>query len=196
MMNPRLALIAGTAAALAACADGEDPQDATEATAMSQSAERVENMQTADPAAVDPAEGQDGEALVTVIVSGVEPGAGDVFVALQDRVNFATVAGELTGRSPANGETVTIPLENVPDGAYAVSAFQDTNGDQTVTLRSNGPSEPYGFSGPEQGGWPEYELADFEVSSEGRNVEVSLIPPTNKSSGVRESNPNADADDY
>lgn len=183
-MNRKLAGIAGTAAVLAACADSEGGSETTSRDV----AQETPNMQATPGDTSSPAAGADGRALLTVVVEDVSLGGGEVLIALQDRATFATTGARMTARSPATGRTVTVPIEGVPPGTYAVSAFQDTNGDGAIDIRSNGPSEPFGFSGPVQAGWPEYELADFTVNAgeEGLFTTVALQPPVTTGTGVTE----------
>ncbi len=105
------------------------------------------------------------EADLVVEVRNVEQNAGSVMVALQSSNEFGKMAATATAMAESNAPSVAIPMENVETGSYAVAVFQDTNGDGTLNMDGNQPTEPYGFSGPVQSGAPEFSLASFEVAS-------------------------------
>lgn len=91
---------------------------------------------------VEPAAAADA----TVIVSGVLAGAGRVYVSLcSGGLDPASCAAGQTAE--ATGDSVAVRFPAVPDGVYAVAAFQDLNGNGRLDRSAHGlPLEPYGFS--------------------------------------------------
>lgn len=85
-------------------------------------------------------------ATVTVLVSGVESGEGQVYVGLCDR-GFAE-SDCLGGRfQPARPGEMRFVFDAVPTGVYAVAAYHDVNGNGVMDSNFLGvPREPYGFS--------------------------------------------------
>jgi uncharacterized protein (DUF2141 family) len=105
---------------------------------------------------------------LTVVVSGMEDVEGHLIVGLYDEENFR--------KKPINGqvvkvdnETMTIVLENILPGEYAVSLFQDENDNQKLDTGFLGiPTEKYGFSNNAKGqfGPPSYEECKFTVEGD------------------------------
>lgn len=87
------------------------------------------------------------EGAVMVSISGVQPNAGQVYVALQSEDDFADAGGDYTEILNDDRAVVDVTFEDVPRGEWAVAAFQDLNGDGTLTMGETGPTEPWGFSG-------------------------------------------------
>lgn len=164
------------ALALSACSDDRVDPDAPERGAID-GADREEIAQEKST------DGLQEGGLVTVQVSGVRIGAGDVYAAVQTRAQFADAAASFTNVVPADTESLTIPIKGVTPGTYAVSVFQDTDGDAAIQINSDGPAEPYGFSGGVQGGWPEFDIASFEVPPTGARAEVVLQDPVSVDDG-------------
>jgi len=120
--------------------------------------------------------GLGGESMVTVTVSGVEADAGEVFVALQTEQNFAQTGGEYTQVAEPQAGIVTVMFEDVEPGSYAVAAFQDTDGDGSLTLEEMGPTEPWGFSGNvDRTAMPEFADAAIEVGDMTTEATVNLL---------------------
>ena len=93
----------------------------------------------------------DGEAMVTVTVTGVQPNGGTVYVGLQDTGSFGSLDVKQGATADATADSVDVMIEGVPNGRYAVVAFQDTDGDGSTNLGPTGPAEPWGISGYEGG---------------------------------------------
>ncbi|GHT50489.1 hypothetical protein FACS189440_18000 [Bacteroidia bacterium] len=105
---------------------------------------------------------------LTIVVSGIEEVEGHLIVGLYDKENFQ--------KKPINGqyvkvdkETMTIVLEDILPGEYAVSLFQDENDNQKLDTGFLGiPTEKYGFSNNAKGqfGPPSYEDCKFIVDGD------------------------------
>lgn len=68
---------------------------------------------------------------VTINVTGLRQGTGDLYVSLQTRDQFMKptgTSGEIVTRPAAGSRTVT--LSNVPAGTYAISVWHDVNGNK------------------------------------------------------------------
>ncbi len=63
---------------------------------------------------------------------------------------------------------VEVAFDEIPDGEYAVMAFQDLNGDRRLNFDESGrPQEPYGISNnPVLQGPPSWEASKFELKSD------------------------------
>ena len=116
----------------------------------------------------------EGAAPVTVTINGVQPGGGQLFVALQDSDNFLQAAGAHTTKVDATAATVTATFDGVAPGSYAAAVIHDEDGDGDVALGETGPTEAWGLSGPAQSGSPEWTPAMFTVSETGGNATVTL----------------------
>ena len=110
-----------------------------------------------------------GDGTVTVTITGVEPDGGEIYVALQDEAGFAQKGGAYTQTVTPDRRSVRVTFDGVAAGAYAVAAFQDTNGDGDVSIGDAGPSEPWGVSGgtPRRGA-PTFADAMIDVDGETR----------------------------
>ena len=68
-------------------------------------------------------------------------------------------------KKPAFGFTLSIPCRGLPAGTYAISLFQDENGNGILDTGSFGrPTEKFGFSNNAEGimGAPAYKKCRFE----------------------------------
>lgn len=118
-----------------------------------------------------------GAASFTLRLAVAEP-EGTVYVSLID--NEADWDSDAEGRGftrDASSGTVTIEIEDVRPGTYAVKAFQDTDGNGELSTNALGiPNEPYGFSNnaPARFGPPGFGAASFTVDGEGMTQEITL----------------------
>lgn len=84
---------------------------------------------------------------VTITITGIAPGPGDLLVALQTEEEFLQEAGSYVLVMAADAETVSARLEDVVPGAYAVAVVHDEDGDGTFEVTETGPAEGWGISG-------------------------------------------------
>jgi uncharacterized protein (DUF2141 family) len=85
---------------------------------------------------------------LTVTVDGIENPKGKVMVAVFDSTNFlkAPVYYGMTKIEPGQ-EEVTVIIDSVASGKYAVTVFQDENDNNKMDTGAYGiPTEKYGFS--------------------------------------------------
>ena len=114
-------------------------------------------------------------ASVEVRVSGVTSNVGTIRVGVCTRAEFLKPTCRHVGHAPAQRGTVTVIVEGVPDGVYAVQAHHDTNGDGRIDMSFFGrPTEGIGFSrdAPFRFGPPRF--ADAALSIGGALVAVDI----------------------
>ena len=117
-------------------------------------------------------------ASLEVIVEGIEPGPGDVYVTLCQ--GGLTEAACPIGRNAApGGEAARFVFPDIPAGTWAVAAFQDVNGNGRLDRTPLGlPLEPYGFSGAVgRRARPDFAGASFGLREPGASVRVRLARP-------------------
>lgn len=115
---------------------------------------------------------------LTVVVGGIAKAEGQVMAALFDGpAGFPRgkiVVGQMVAAKPGQVELV---FKNLAPGRYAVSAYQDLNGNQRLDANMVGmPTEPYGFSRDARGqfGPPKFDDAAFQLGSEPQRISVTL----------------------
>lgn len=114
---------------------------------------------------------------LTVTLSNVGA-SGNVRVALYNKAENFPGGERFQGRevAPAAG-SVQVVFKDVPPGDYAVSAFQDLNGNQKLDTNSVGlPIEPVGFSSGARviNGPPAFADARFHMGAAARTESVIL----------------------
>jgi len=89
------------------------------------------------------------ENKLTVVVDGIEKSGGQVLVAVYDSTNFLKDQPLYAGMAKVeqDRDEVTIVIENVASGNYAVAVFHDENDNYKLDTGAYGiPTEKYGFS--------------------------------------------------
>lgn len=112
-----------------------------------------------------------------VVVTNVIPGKGMVRAALYDGAPTFLIKPRAAADAAGDKEKVELVFRGVPKGAYAVSAYQDTNGNKKLDSNSYGiPSEPYGMSRNAAGrsGPPAFDDAKVDVDAAGWTITVTL----------------------
>jgi uncharacterized protein (DUF2141 family) len=114
---------------------------------------------------------------LTIEVSGVTPGRGQVYVAVYDQSEtFPAPGRQRVGRIlAADGGSLTVRFEDLPPGQYAAVAFQDANGNGKLDKNFLGiPKEPYGFSNGARGsaGPPKFAAAAVTLNPNGTTAIV------------------------
>ena len=114
-------------------------------------------------------------ASVEVVVEGIEPGGGSVYVALcQGGLSEAECR---TGQEvSAQAASQRVVFDGVAPDVYAVAAYQDANGNRRLDRTGLGlPLEPYGFSGEAgRSGRPDFARARFALREPGLALRVRL----------------------
>jgi uncharacterized protein (DUF2141 family) len=114
---------------------------------------------------------------LTIEVSGITPGRGQIYVAVYDGPDtFPTAGQQRTGRIlEASAQSLVVHFEDLPPGEYAAAAFQDVNGNGKLDKNFLGmPREPYGFSNAARGsaGPPKFSAAAVTLNPDGTTTIV------------------------
>jgi uncharacterized protein (DUF2141 family) len=105
---------------------------------------------------------------LTIVIDGVEQTAGTIYAAVYDAENFLKkpVYGML---AKVDGEEVSVVLDSVAPGKYAVSLFHDENDNGKLDTGAFGiPTEKTGFSNNAKGtyGPPKFDDCKFTVDDD------------------------------
>jgi uncharacterized protein (DUF2141 family) len=114
---------------------------------------------------------------LTIEVSGVTPGRGQIYLAVYDRPDtFPTAGQQRTGQIlDSSGQSLIVHFKDLPPGEYAAVAFQDVNGNGILDKNFLGiPKEPYGFSNGARGsvGPPKFSAAAVTLNPDGATTIV------------------------
>jgi uncharacterized protein (DUF2141 family) len=114
---------------------------------------------------------------LTVSVENIRVDSGTVLIALYNSKKTFNNTGSMyrEGRAKVKNEIAVFTFENLAEGDYAISLFQDINDNNMLDKTSFGiPHEPYGFSNNASGtfGPPPYKKARFRYN--GRPMELSI----------------------
>ncbi len=119
---------------------------------------------------------QSGQVDVTVTNIKVKKG-GIVKIGIYEKEGFPTVGKEIKGTDVVVEKgVVTITIEDIPAGTYAIAVFQDKDSDGKLDSNLFGaPTEPYGFSNNIYGmfGPPDFEEVSFIVE-DGKTVSLTI----------------------
>lgn len=116
-------------------------------------------------------------AELTIKIKNVKHDASTIYIAI-----FANEANWPDGEpfralsTPAETEVTTVSVE-IPEGTYAVSVYQDINGNGQMDYNAlRMPKEPWGVSNdaPARFGPPKWKRMTFELGSEPFTAEFSL----------------------
>jgi len=103
-----------------------------------------------------------------------EKGALMVAVFTQDNFNKAP---SFAKKVAVKGDSLTLEFNNVPEGEYAVMAFQDLNGNYKLDKAPNGhPKEPFGLSqNPMLMGPPTWQALKFTLEESTEPVQIKMV---------------------
>ncbi len=123
-----------------------------------------------------------GQGVLDVNITNIENASGVIYLSLQNSAQGwlstdpeAEKFRELTQEINSTDD-ITISIEGLPKGNYAVSLFHDLNDNQDLDTNFIGfPKEPFAFSGP-MGltGPPKFEDAKIEVTGEKSSLDIKL----------------------
>lgn len=117
-------------------------------------------------------------ASLTVTVDNVSPKGGIVSLALFTRANYEDDDHPTLSRDvPATGRTVTIAIDDLPPGTYAIKMMQDINRNGKFDTSWIGlPLEPYGFSNNARPGFsePSFNRTKFTVADGSNAITIHL----------------------
>lgn len=117
---------------------------------------------------------------LTVTVTGLRGGKGTLFMTVwNDEGRFLGDVRHAAARRkvPVSGPETTVVVEGLPRGVYAVTAFQDENGNGELDRNFIGvPKEPVGVSNDARGmmGPPKFKAAAFALNGPARSVPIRL----------------------
>jgi uncharacterized protein (DUF2141 family) len=114
--------------------------------------------------------------MLSVTVSNVKVGKGDVRVGLFNQKDQFPNGKLLRGEVAVSEKgVVTVVFEDVKPGTYAVSVFQDNNGNKVIDKNFLGiPKEPYGFSGKWKSGSSSFDKSAFELKQGGAEISIKM----------------------
>ena len=120
--------------------------------------------------------GCDGHAAeLDVTITGVTPNNGTVLVGLFNSGMSFTGKPMAYASAQPNGAQASVKFPSVPPGEYAVSAFQDTNGNQKLDRGKFGiPTEKYGFSRDARGSYGPPEFIDASIRVGEKTAAISF----------------------
>jgi uncharacterized protein (DUF2141 family) len=119
-------------------------------------------------------------AELTVVVSGIRDGDGQLMVGVFDKADTflkQPLQGRVMPASVRDGAgNARIVIDNLAPGGYAVSVVHDRDGNGRLTMNLMGlPSEPFGFSGKGGNfGPPKFEDASLQLDTAGATVDIQL----------------------
>jgi len=121
---------------------------------------------------------------LSIKVSNISPVEGKLYIAIYTSADTYMDLEKTAFQKVADieSETETIIIENIPDGEYAVTVFQDLNANGELDTRGFGiPKEPYGFSNDARGsfGPPKFKTAKFDFSGD-LEINITLINDAKK----------------
>lgn len=113
-------------------------------------------------------------ATLTLNVIGVEKPEGALMIAVFDSAEAFDNGGDAVRglRIDVDSDTVTVAVEDLPPGRYAVKMYHDANANGEMDTNMMGmPSESYGFSGNKgRFGPPPFKEAVIDVTEDGENA--------------------------
>jgi uncharacterized protein (DUF2141 family) len=122
------------------------------------------------------------QGMLEIKITNIENGHGTIYIAILDSAEgwlksdaeskpFRDIAQPVSST-----DDLLISVQDLPPGKYAISLFQDLDGDSKMNKNFIGfPKEPFGFSAPMgKFGPPKFEEAAIEFSGGNASVEVAL----------------------
>lgn len=111
--------------------------------------------------------------VLTVEVKGIEKIKGCLYMGFYNS-SGTFLKKPVTGvKADVTGKVMVVPVENLSKGVYAISMFQDENGNGRLDKGMMGiPKEKYGFSNDAMGyaGPPSFKAAKFEFRNNKRII--------------------------
>ena len=110
---------------------------------------------------------------VEITINGIEESKGTVLVAVYNSEETFMKKHVYSGKQKASSKQVTVILENVKPGEYAITTFHDENDNDKLDTNFMGmPKELYGFSHDAKGsfGPPSFDKAKVNVNGDKKLV--------------------------
>lgn len=123
-----------------------------------------------------------GPGVLEIKITNIENGSGTIYIAILDsaedwlKSDSESKPFRDATQAVSSTDDLVVSIGDLPPGKYAISLFQDLNGDAEMDTNFVGfPKEPFGFSAPMgKFGPPKFDEAAIEVSGENTSVEISL----------------------
>lgn len=103
---------------------------------------------------------------IEITIKGIEKVKGTILVAVYNSEESFMKKHTLSAKQKVSAKEVTVVIENVKAGDYAISTFHDENDNEKLDTNFVGiPNEPYGFSNNAKGsfGPPAFDKAKVKV---------------------------------
>ena len=119
---------------------------------------------------------QEEGVTVTVVFDKLLNDQGKVSASLFDEATFMRAAPLNAAEGKPENKTITLVLEDVAPGEYAIITLHDFNENGRMDFQENGmPKEPYGMSNnPQIFGPPNFEEAKFTVGTEDQTLHITM----------------------
>lgn len=114
---------------------------------------------------------------LTLRVDKVQAGTGTIMVSLYDSAASYFKRPARVAQVPASPGAVTVVIPDLAPGDYAITVYQDVNGNGQLERNLFGiPTEPFGFGNDAQGemGPPSFDATKVNVPAAGRGATVTL----------------------
>lgn len=113
---------------------------------------------------------------ITIRISGINVNQGRIFIGIFDNPDEFPNGREKAGQFvDSDTEKIRVIFTDVADGEYAFAVFQDKNSNEKLDTNFLGiPNEPYGFSGKQVFGQPDFEDAAVHIDSEISEIEIDI----------------------
>ena len=114
---------------------------------------------------------------LTIEIAGMKDAKGKVLVAVYNRAEDFLKQPTRTAAVDAQTGKVKLVIADLPPGDYALSVFQDKNGNGELDTNLIGmPIEPYGFSNDAAGNYgpPSFEQSVVHLLAAGRQLTINL----------------------
>ncbi|NBB13797.1 DUF2141 domain-containing protein [Caulobacter sp. SLTY] len=112
---------------------------------------------------------------VAVTLTGVQPQGGTMLVSLQTRDQFMKPMGAAGAMGEAQAGTMTLTIENVAPGDYALMVMHDADGSWSLTTKDGKPAEGLAHSGAT--GAKTFDEMKITVTEQGAKVTLPLVYP-------------------
>lgn len=116
---------------------------------------------------------------LSITISNIYPVEGELYIAIYDNEDSYMDIEKTAFKKivPINATSQTIVFDGIPDGVYAISVFQDLNGNGELDTSGLGfPREPYGFSNDARGrfGPPKFKNTKIDFSDK-QDINIKLV---------------------
>lgn len=113
---------------------------------------------------------------LTIVITGVEINQGRLYVRLYDTPKEFPGGKRKAGQIiDSDAQALKVIFTDLPHGKYAVSIFQDKNGNEKLDANFIGiPKENYGISGKPSFGKPKFKKAAIIVDSHNHQIEIQM----------------------